>query len=451
MGGLQGACSLITDLSVIKTKELFVKTPVFIISKNGKPLMPSYKFGMVRHFLKDGNAIVINKFPFTVKLTFETTEFVQQVNAGCDAGSRHIGFSVSDSKREFVSVQIDERRDIKSLLKSKRELRRTRRNRKRYRKARFDNRVSTKKKGWLPPSVRHIKDTHKRIIRMFSDILPISRLYVEIGDFDIRKLKDPTVSGTGYQQSDILGYENKKKFVKHRDNYKCQHCKGKSGNNKLEVHHIIHRNDGGTDDTNNLITLCHECHTMHHKEKMKLKLPSKKTLTKRDMINLRDAAAMNVMKEQLIEELKNEFPGIKVSKTYGYITAYNRIKYDVHKTHYNDAFVIAKNFNATVTEDVMYGCCVRRHNRQIHKMNILKGGRLKRNQTPHLVFGFAINDVVEYDNRLWFVTSRRKSGYFKITDITTKEKIDSISYNKLKFKRHSKRILLTKIKRNAAS
>ena len=86
----------------------------------------------------------------------------------------------------------------------------------------------------------------------------------------------------------------------------------------------------------------------------------------------------------------------------------------------------------------MYGCCVRRHNRQIHKTNILKGGKLKRNQTPHLVFGFAINDVVEYDNRLWFVTGRRESGYFKITDIATKENMDSISYKKLKFKRHLK-------------
>jgi len=42
-----------------------------------------------------------------------------------------------------------------------------------------------------------------------------------------------------------------------RDNFACQRC-GKSEN--LHVHHIIPRISGGTDEPDNLITLCQECH-----------------------------------------------------------------------------------------------------------------------------------------------------------------------------------------------
>jgi 5-methylcytosine-specific restriction endonuclease McrA len=46
-----------------------------------------------------------------------------------------------------------------------------------------------------------------------------------------------------------------------RDNFKCQEC----GYYKhLEVHHIIPRSKGGSDDPENLVTLCQRCHDKKH-------------------------------------------------------------------------------------------------------------------------------------------------------------------------------------------
>ena len=50
---------------------------VAVISKNGKRLMPTNRFRHIRHILKDGRAIIYSRKPFTVKLTYEGKEFVQ--------------------------------------------------------------------------------------------------------------------------------------------------------------------------------------------------------------------------------------------------------------------------------------------------------------------------------------------------------------------------------------
>lgn len=55
-----------------------------------------------------------------------------------------------------------------------------------------------------------------------------------------------------------------------RDNYTCQECgrkryDGKGVNTILEVHHIIPLCCGGTNEEENLITLCPECHKKKHK------------------------------------------------------------------------------------------------------------------------------------------------------------------------------------------
>jgi hypothetical protein len=51
--------------------------------------------------------------------------------------------------------------------------------------------------------------------------------------------------------------------ILNRDDYRCQEC----GYYKhLEVHHIIPRRKGGTDEASNLITLCVRCHRKKHPE-----------------------------------------------------------------------------------------------------------------------------------------------------------------------------------------
>lgn len=50
---------------------------VAVISKNGKPLMPSIRFGHVRRMLKNGRAVIYSRKPFTIQLTYDGKEFVQ--------------------------------------------------------------------------------------------------------------------------------------------------------------------------------------------------------------------------------------------------------------------------------------------------------------------------------------------------------------------------------------
>ena len=52
--------------------------------------------------------------------------------------------------------------------------------------------------------------------------------------------------------------------MKKRDGGCCQKC-GKGGRGiELNVHHIVSLSDGGTDDPDNLITLCRDCHSLNH-------------------------------------------------------------------------------------------------------------------------------------------------------------------------------------------
>ena len=48
-----------------------------------------------------------------------------------------------------------------------------------------------------------------------------------------------------------------------RDRHQCQDCK-RQGLGRVEVHHVKHLQDGGTDDMSNLICLCYDCHRSRH-------------------------------------------------------------------------------------------------------------------------------------------------------------------------------------------
>jgi hypothetical protein len=46
---------------------------VYVISKAGKPLMPTERHGKVRRLLKQGLAKVVKREPFTIQLLYDTT------------------------------------------------------------------------------------------------------------------------------------------------------------------------------------------------------------------------------------------------------------------------------------------------------------------------------------------------------------------------------------------
>ena len=257
---------------------------------------------VARLLLKQKKAKVKRKTPFTIKLLYDTTEYVQDCILGVDTGSSHVGTSVINSKNEVLYMSdVEIRNDIADKMLQRAKYRRNRRNRKtRYRKARWLNRKNSIKKDRFSPTMRSKLDSHMKEIEFIKSILPISRLVMETATFDTHLLKNPSLHNPiykkwGYQQGGNYGFENTKAKVLNRDGYTCQHCKGRRKDSRLEVHHIIYRSNGGSDEEDNLITLCHTCHKGVHIGIVKLKLTGKRKG------QLKHATQMNSIRIQLLK------------------------------------------------------------------------------------------------------------------------------------------------------
>lgn len=395
---------------------------VYVLNFDGKPLIPC-KEAKARKLLKNNKAKVIKREPFTIQLLWECENNTQPIVLGVDAGSKYIGLSATTEKKELYAAEIELRNDIVNLISTRRENRRTRRGRLRHRKARFNNRVHTKKVGWLAPSIRQKIQSHLKVVEDVTKILPITKMIVEVASFDIQKIKNPDIYGEEYQQGEQLGFWNVREYILFRDNHICQCCKGKSKDKILNVHHIESRKTGGN-SPDNLITLCETCHKGYHKGTVVLPKTIKRGMP------FKDAAFMGIMRWKLYNELKEMYPD--TAMTYGYITKNTRITHGLPKHHYIDARCISGNPDAEPLEYYFYQKKVRCHNRQIHKANFLKGGRKKMNQAPYLVKGFRLFDKVKYDGRTGFIFGRRSSGYFDIRTLSGEVIRKSASYKKLR-------------------
>ena len=149
-----------------------------------------------RLLLKEKKAIVKRRTPFTIQLTIATGETKQPGSLGVDAGYEHVGLSASTEKAELYASEVELRQDITDLLSARRALRQSRRNRKtRYRAPRFNNRLCTKRKGWLAPSVENRINAHLSRIKAVLRLLPVTKITVETASFDLQLLKNPDISG----------------------------------------------------------------------------------------------------------------------------------------------------------------------------------------------------------------------------------------------------------------
>ncbi|MBR0150156.1 MAG: HNH endonuclease [Synergistaceae bacterium] len=224
-----------------------------------------------------------------------------------------------------------------------------------------------------------------------------------------------------YQQGAQLGFWNVREYVLFRDGHICQHCKGKSGDKVLNVHHLESRKIGG-DAPNNHITLCEICHKAYHAGKIEL--------GQKRGERLKDATFMGIMRWALLDKLRGIYPDVQ--NTYDYLTKCSRIRLGLPKTHYIDAYCIAGNHEAVRLSYYWYHKQVRKHNRQIHKLKILKGGIRKCNQTPYMVFGFRLFDKVICKGKTGFIFGRRMSGSFLVKSLDGEKISAGISYKKLK-------------------
>lgn len=404
---------------------------VYVLNQNGQPLMPTERCGKVRRLLKTGKAKVVKRCPFTIQLLYQTeTEVVQPVTLGVDTGSKTIGISATTEQKALYEAEVTLRNNIVDLLSTRRQNRRTRRNRKtRYRACRFLNRVHSKNKGWLAPSIEQKIHTHLTVVDKVCKILPVNTIIIEVAAFDTQLLKAkdyglPIPEGTDYQNGDLKGW-NTREYVLFRDGHKCRCCNGRSKDSVLQTHHIESRKTGGNAPSN-LITLCKSCHEKYHKGLIRLP----EGVSRGNKYN--DAAFMGIMRWAFYNRLKELHSDKHIFTTYGYITKYNRIANGLPKEHYIDARCISGNPTAKPLGYIFYQKKVRCHNRQIHKMTIGKSGYRKLNQAPYLVKGFRLFDKVRYQNMECFIFGRRTSGSFDIRLLDGTNISAGVTYKKLK-------------------
>ena len=376
---------------------------VYVLDKNGQPLMPTQRFGKVRRMLIDKKAKVVKRCPFTIRLLYEPkTKIVQEVVIGIDTGSKHVGVACVGNDKVLYQSQVELRDDIKRKMDSRRMYRHKRRFRKtRYRKERFLNRRNSIRKDRYCPTIISKFHGHEREIEFCKRILPITKVVLETGTFDTQLMEKPWLQQYkwAYQKGVNYGYANAREHALVRDNYTCQCC-GKK-NCRLEVHHIVFRSNCGSDTLENLITLCKDCHKAIHMGEVELKLSGKR------QSNLKYATQMSIIRSMLLKKYPDAI------ETFGFVTKANRESLGIGKDHYLDACVIASGGLEFEQSDILY----RKRCVSVQSRILTKGIRSEKRLPTGKVHGFKKFDKVEYMGELCFVKARRSRGSFVLMDI----------------------------------
>ena len=275
--------------------------PIFVISASGKPLAPTRRPGRVRHLLKNGKARIYCYEPFTIQLLYVSTELVPiEMTLGIDPGSSDTPMAVEEHESGVETcniVYVKEillRTDISAQLKRRSDARGNRRKRTtRYRKRRFQNRIKSvcsvcgtnhTPKVWkkkkrkdgkghkkvsngraavcrkcqhersnekgkhdtdkiLNPTLQNKVDTIIAETTKLVEVMPITRIRIELTAFDTQKMAKPDIQGMEYQQGTLIGYEVKE-YLLRKYGHKCVYCKGKSKDPVLEIEHVIPKSRG---------------------------------------------------------------------------------------------------------------------------------------------------------------------------------------------------------------
>ena len=423
-----------------------------VIGLNGRPLMPTTE-RKARILLKEKKAKIICRHPFVIGLLYKTGYATQEGCLGVDTGSRHIGIAVTVGDKVVLKVEHTLRPSMekRSLMEARASMRRNRR----YRKVRYRHpkwRCHTKRvycetpdkkgqhwkklrtsfqsprpEGWLPPSLQSKCDHQVRIIRKYLGSLPESitkNLVIEVGRFDMAHMKDPSIRGEMYQKGPMYEAENVRAYVLERDRYTCKCCKAKAGSKRkdgtvvrLAAHHILYRSRGATDDPEYMASVCDACHTTknHQPGGILYQWMEKK---KRFRNGLRDATFMNILRKRLFRE----FPDAVF--TYGNITAADRKRLLLPKTHSNDAAAISlygkEVSSVSDTCKVTYYRQVRRTKRSLHEATPRKGRKTpNRNASRHCknvveYKGFRLWDTVQVGRQKLFVSGFSGNGVYLV-------------------------------------
>lgn len=397
-----------------------------------------------RLLLERKRAVVHKMQPFTIRLKDRTVEEskLQSLELKLDPGSKTSGVAILEVGKDNATKaiflgEIRHKTTIKTKLDSRRNLRRSRRNRKtRYRKPRFDNRK--REKDWLPPSLRARVDQTINLTNKLIKLSPITLISTEHAKFDTQLMQNPYISGIEYQQGELHGYEVKE-YLLEKWRRKCAYCEAE--NVPLEVEHIIPKSRGGTNRISNLTIACVKCNQI--KNNYTAEEFGYPDVQKRAKLPLRDAAMMNATRWRLLNELKQFNLPVKCGT--GARTKMQRIQHNLTKTHYYDACCVADTPNQLTikTKYINMFSAIGRGTRQMCTTD--KYGFPKSHRTSQKVFyGFKTGDIVKasipkgkYQGQHMGRVAVRASGYFDIKDNAGKRACQGINHKHFSLVQHN--------------
>lgn len=423
---------------------------VAVLDKHGKPLMPCTE-RRARILLQKGRAVIHQYKPeFTIRLTDRLAKdsIVHPLAIGVDPGAKHTGIAITDQTTgKVISLyQIDHQREfIRDKLKKRNNRRRRRRSANlRYRKARFENRVSKHKETIHQPSTRHVVYSIVNFIKKLMKIYNIKKCYIELVKFDTQKLDNPYISGIEYQRGELYNVKDLRAYILAKYNNRCVYC-GKPVHEcgGGEIDHVTPRSRGGSNRVSNLVLACKKCNKAKGNKTLNEFAPHKaKEIRKQLKKSLAWAGIMNVVIGRLLEEIKNL--GLKLYTVPGYETHKRRTDRNIPKTHAIDALFttgsifIVKNWNKLKTIIVK---CIGRGDRRMARTNSAGfpiGHRERKKKYFNFITGDFVKAIVTKGKKIGTYIGRitvRKNGSFVIN--TNKGKIDGISYKYCKLLQYS--------------
>ena len=418
---------------------------VFVLDSNNNSLSPTTN-AKARRLLSSHKAFVFRLFPFVIKLkqSFNSTK---SFSIKIDPGSSISGISIVDQDKALFFFELIHRgKEIKKALFQRRNIRRSRRNRKtRYRKCRFLNRK--RKTNWLAPSVKSRADNILNFVKKYSKYIKIDRIIIERVSFNTSQLSsDDKLFGLDYQLGNLKDIKLRK-FIFQKYNNCCVYCNGESKDSKLEVEHLVSKANGGTNSTHNLVLSCRTCNEL----KSTLSLKDFGKLMKKDFTKLepkklpKEAAIVQSARNYVINSLKENYV---VETGEGWETKINREENGLPKEHYYDALSVGEDKSyRIVTDKVLIIKAVGRGTRQMCRVDKYGFPRTRAKEN-RVVKGFMTGDIVRAvvnkgikKGKYLGKVAIRSNGYFNITtsngiiqgigykDCKVIQKSDGYSYN----------------------
>lgn len=363
---------------------------VYVLNKDGKPLMPTTRGGHVRHLLKEQKARVVRTKPFTIQLLYETDDAVQPLYLGIDPGRTNIGVAVvkANGTAVFTAHLETRNKEVPKLMQDRKKARRARRTNgrrcRRQRRAKANGTISKKcvkqdtaqngsvskrakeigvikrrlpgcekdvlcigiknkeakytnrarLEGWLTPTANQLLQTHINLVKKIQKFLPISDVVLEVNKFAFMRLDNPDIQKWQYQQGHLYQKGSLENAVSEMQEHNCLFCKKPIDH----YHHVVPQHKNGSNTIGNIVGLCTKHHDLVHKDSA-----WEKKLAKKSTGLYKKYGALGVL-NQIIPALTKELSSLFLEHSFittGKSTYDYRAAHGVSKDHWLDAYCIA--------------------------------------------------------------------------------------------------------------